>query len=498
MNITKRIISASLLASILITTALTLKYAGFTKVYAERCDHGTCSINIEDAFEAKDVKPVVIIGSGPAALSAGLYASRGGVNTLVIRGNKPGGALTETSYIENWPGRMKVLGTTLMEELHEQVKQFGTEFLNDTVSKIDTSKWPYTIITDAGKKIRAMAIIVATGSTPRTLGVPGEREYWGKGVTTCAVCDAPFVKGFDVVVVGGGDTAAEEAMQLASYAKNITILVRSGIMRASASMKDRLKDYPNISIEYNKIVKEIQGDGDHVTQVILENSQTHETSKMPVQGVFLAIGHNPNTKLVQDFVNIDDNGYILLDGRSQQTSMPFIYAAGDVADDHYKQAGVAAGDGIKAALDALAALQDLGYSPKMAQRLAKNFFVVPDEQTKPITMINSKQELDEILNKAEGPVILDFYAEYCPSCMRMLPVVESVAYQLDKQVNFYKVDMDVPSTKEIAEKYNVKSIPALLVFNKGQVVGRYTQAMDKKELHEFVLRFVNAGKAMAA
>jgi len=490
MKTTSRIFWAALLALGLIFVGIFFKYESCSKVYAERCDQGDSCIKLENALKAKGIKPVVVIGSGPAALSSALYTARGGANTLVIRGNKPGGALTETSYIENWPGRVKILGKTLMEELHDQVKAFGVEFLNDVVSSLDTAKWPYTINTEGGKKIRAMSVILATGSTPRMLGVPGEKEYWGKGVTTCAVCDAPFCKGFDVVVIGGGDTAAEEAMQLAPYAKSITVLVRTGIMRASASMKDRLKDYPNISVEYNKIVREIKGDSSHVNQVILEDTKTHEKSEMPVQGVFLAIGHNPNTKLVQNIVDVDNQGYVLLDGRSQQTSKPFIYAAGDVADDHYKQAGVAAGDGIKAALDALGDLQELGYSPKIAQQLTKNFFIAAEEQTKPVMLVNSLRELEIILSSAKTPVILDFYAEYCPSCMRMLPVVESVAHELDNKVSFYKVDMDESEAQQIAEKYHVKSIPALLVFNKGEVVGRYTQPMNKKELYDFAVRFM--------
>lgn len=490
MKYIKEILRVLIPVCLFLVAILGLRQSGVCQLYAHKGIQKFSSIKIEEVLKAQNIMPVVIIGSGPAALSSALYASRGGVKTLVIRGNKPGGALTETSYIENWPGRTKILGPKLMDELHDQVKDFGTEFLNDTVNNIDTQQWPYTITTENGKTIRAMAIIVATGSTPKTLDVPGEQEYWGKGVTTCAVCDAPFCKGFDVVVIGGGDTAAEEAMQLAPYAKTITVLVRKDVMRASASMKDRLKDYPNISVVYNKVVKKIEGDDSHVTQVELEDTLSHEKTIMAVKGVFLAIGHNPNTQIIHDIVELTDDGYVVLNDRSQKTSMPFIFAAGDVADDRYRQAGVAAGHGIAAALDALESLQKLGYSPKIAQAIEPQLFNNAADGVKPITVVSSIRELDAILSKAAGPVILDFYAEYCPSCMRMLPAVESVAYQLDKKVEFYKVDMDTPGAKELAEKYHVKSIPAILVFNKGQLIGRYAQAMNKKQLYDFAVRFI--------
>ncbi|MGE0207297.1 MAG: NAD(P)/FAD-dependent oxidoreductase, partial [Candidatus Babeliales bacterium] len=335
-----------------LAAALSLGIVGIVKTKKTKAE----KYALKAVKSLKNVVPLLISGSGAAGGSAALYGSRSDLKTIVIGGEKPGGALTETSYIENWPGRVKVLGSKLMDDLHEQAKSFGAEFLNDTVLSIDCSEWPYTVKTEGGLTLRVLALIYATGSTPRTLGIPGEKEFWGRGVTTCAICDAPFCKGYDVAVVGGGDTAAEEAMQLAPYAKHITILVRGSAMRASAAMQERLKEYPNIAIAYHKEVKKINGTDGHVSSIDVLDNQSNTMQTMPIRGFFLAIGHDPNVALVKDCVALDKEGYVALDSRSQRTSVPFIYAAGDVADKHYKQAGVAAGDAIKAALDALADL----------------------------------------------------------------------------------------------------------------------------------------------
>ena len=190
----------------------------------------------------ENVYPMVIIGSGPAGLSAGLYGARAKKKTLVIEGNKPGGLLTETSYVENWPGFKAILGKDLMKELKEQAAHFGASFLEDTVEKVNFSQWPFEINTEDGKTIYAMTVIIATGASPSPLNVPGEKEFWGKGVTTCAICDAPFYDDKSVVVVGGGDSAVAEAIQLAAYASKITILVRKDKMRAAATNQDLLAD----------------------------------------------------------------------------------------------------------------------------------------------------------------------------------------------------------------------------------------------------------------
>jgi thioredoxin reductase (NADPH) len=453
------------------------------------------SIDMIKASTVKNTMPVVIIGSGVAGLSAATYASRAGLPVVVISGNKPGGALTETTFVENWPGREKALGTDIMNDLQGWAKGFGARFLSDTVTKIEADQWPFKVHTENGSVINALTIIVATGSTPQKLDIEGEEKFWGKGVTTCAKCDGHFYKGGNVVVVGGGDSAVEEAIQLSSHAKKITILVRKDHMRAIATMKERLNEYPNISISYNKEIKKINGN-DKVTSIDVFDSKTKKIESMAIDAVFLAIGHTPNSSLFEGILEMDEKGYIAVQGKTQQTSISGIFAAGEVEDSHYKQAGTAAGDGIKAGINATEFLTEHGYTAKIAQIMAphllKEAVVVAKEKAQDVKHISTKHELNAILEHASEqgrPVIVDFYAEYCPSCMRMLPNVKSVASELSDKVEFYTVD--IGESNEIAESYKITSVPALLVFNGGKVVDHQRKAMGKKELHDFAIGFID-------
>lgn len=446
-------------------------------------------IAMNNVLSLTNLIPIVIIGSGPAALTAALYCARQNVRTLVITGNKPGGALTETTYIENWPGRAKVLGTDLMRDIQKQAQHFGASVLADAVATISFKKWAFELKTESGKIFSAMAVIIATGSTPRILGVPGEKELWGKGVTTCAICDAPYHKDSDVVVVGGGDSAIEEATQLAAYAKQVTILVRKDHMRAAASMQDRLKEYPQIQILYNVEIQKIVGQ-DQVVAVEILNTITKKVETVSVTGVFLAIGHEPNTKLFKDQLELDDQGYIVVKGRSQQTSVPGVFAAGDVEDHEYKQAIGAAGSGMRAAIDAVKFLEKNGYNTAIAAQLDKKFDanIVQTTGSLKVSEIMTVHELERIIDQDKEYVVVDFYAPYCPSCMRMLPAVESVAYELKDKVRFVKVDTS--KSNELPTKYHVPQVPCLLVFKRGSLIARYNQAMSRKELYDFMMKIV--------
>lgn len=436
----------------------------------------------------KNVYPIVVIGSGPAGLSAGLYGARAKKKTLIIEGNLPGGLLTETSYVENWPGYKAILGKDLMKELKDQVAHFGAEFLEEAVEKVEFSQWPYVIQTEDGKTMYALAVIIATGASPSLLNVPGEKEYWGKGVTTCAICDAPFYKDKEVVIVGGGDSAISEALQLAAYAKKITILVRKDAMRAAASNQDLLLGYPHISVMYNIEVHKITGDNNHVTGVELYNNKEKATKTMPIDGVFLAIGHKPNTKLFKGLVRLDDNGYIVLNGHTQATSVPGVFAAGDVEDHRYRQAGVSAGKGIAAALDADAFLNELGFNAKMAAAMQDNQVAAVSIAPSLVKHVVSLIELEQMIKEANTPVIVDFYADYCPSCMQMLPHFNAVAQQFKDLAGF--ISIDIAALPDIAAKYHVNKIPCILVFKDGALVGRFNNAMSKKELQELAAQFV--------
>jgi thioredoxin reductase (NADPH) len=449
---------------------------------------GKRHFDIANSLIKENTFPLVIIGSGPAGLSAAFYGARQKLKTLVIEGSKPGGLLTETSYVENMPGFKAILGKELMAQLKDRAVDVGAEFIDDVVESIDFSQWPYVITTEDGKNIHAFAIIISTGATPKKLGIPGEDEYWGKGVATCAICDAPFYKGKEVVVIGGGDSSIEESMQLAPYAKKVTILVRKSSMRAAPSMQDLLKGFSNIEVQYNLEPKRVLGNDEQVTAIELLNNKTNETYQMAIDGVFLAIGHIPNTALVGKSLRVDANGYIMLRERSQETSMPGVFAAGDVEDHRYRQAGVAAGSGIKAALDAAGFLSEIGFNEKIAARLQETQ-IVPEAITPGIVKeVKSAQEFQKLFNATQCPVFVDFYAEYCPSCMQMLPQFEAVA-QLYKGCALF-ISVDFEKFPEIAENFEVKKVPTLLVFNEGKLVARFHNAMKKVEIQELAAQIV--------
>lgn len=336
----------------------------------EDIDH----IQIKRSFDKQNVIPIAIIGSGPAGLTAGMYGARAGIHTVVFTGDLPGGQLTLTGSVENWPGVRNSLGYEIVSNLEEQARDFGAILIEETIDYVDFSTWPFILYTSSGEKINALSVIIATGAAPRKLGVPGELEYWGKGVTSCAVCDCHLFKGKDVVVVGGGNAAIEEAMQLAPYAKNITILVRSDRMRAEFSMRQKLEEFHNIKVAYNKQVVKVIGDGEVMTGLEIKDSETGEVETMNVQGLFLAIGQNPNTNLFKDKLELSRFGYIILEGRSQETSVSGIFAAGDVADSEYRQAVVACGTGCMAALDAVKWLREIGLTERTANILLPNYY----------------------------------------------------------------------------------------------------------------------------
>ncbi len=334
-------------------------------------------LDLASALKLENVIPVAIIGSGPSGLSAALYIARAGMKAFVFGGPTPCGQLTQTTFIENWPGREKVLGVDLMNDVKHQAEFFGACIINDTVTSVDFSQWPFTLKTEEGRELKALSVIVATGAHPKVLSIPGEKKFWGKGVTTCAVCDAPFFGGKEVVVVGGGDSAAEQVFELAPYVKKVTVLVRGESMRAAKLMQQRMLAYDNVDIEYNKQPHGIYGDESGVKTIDIYDHKTHLVENRPIDGVFLAIGHTPNSEMFKKDLHVDELGYLVMKGRSQETSKKGVFAAGEIQDRTYRQAAVAAGEGIKAALDVTSFLYELGFNSKISQALEDNFIEKP-------------------------------------------------------------------------------------------------------------------------
>lgn len=450
---------------------------------------------LSQALHEENVVPVAIIGSGPAGLSASLYVARAGMKAFVFAGPVPCGQLTQTTYIENWPGRERVLGLELMNDIKKQAISFGATIIHDTVTKIDFEKWPFSLQTDDGRKFKAMAVIVATGATPRVLNIPGEREYWGKGVTTCAVCDAPFFKDKEVMIAGGGDSAAEMVFELAPYVKKVTMLVRKEAMRAAVAMQKRVLSYPNAAVEYHKEITQVYGDGNGVIAIDVFDNKTKQTEHRSIDGVFLAVGHDPNNKMLQEGVQLDEQGYLVMQGRTQETSVRGVFAAGEIQDPSYRQAIVAAGEGVKAALDATSFLYELGFTSEIGAQLDQKFFENFSDVKLELQDITQNQELYDLVLNSKGIVLLDFYSTHCPGCVHMLPVLEAIAHKMAGKITILKTNYDVVRKtifKELWNRHDIKVLrtPSLLIFKDGKLQEINTDLMSKVELMQYLTKFL--------
>ncbi len=308
---------------------------------------------------ASEVQEVVIIGGGPAGYTAGLYSARSGLSTLLLEGEEPGGQISLSVKVENFPGFPSgISGVELGDKIKEQAVQFGAKSLLDTVTEVDVSAKPFRLKLKSGKEVYAKSLIVATGSKTKWLGLPSEAALLGSGVNSCAVCDGFLFKGKEVVVVGGGDTALEDALYLSQFATKVTVIHRRDNLRASLVLQKRAFENPKIKCIYNNIVEEILDvTKGSVEGVVLKNVVTGESSLLSCDGVFIAIGHSPNTEIFKGRLDLDEAGYIVVQPYSTCTSIPGVFAAGDVADSRYRQAIVAAGSGSMAAIDAFHYIQ---------------------------------------------------------------------------------------------------------------------------------------------
>ncbi|UKJ09167.1 thioredoxin-disulfide reductase [Solitalea lacus] len=295
----------------------------------------------------------LIIGSGPAGYTAAIYAARADLKPVMYTGLQPGGQLTTTTEVENFPGYPEgTQGPEMMEDFKKQAERFGAEVRFGIVTAVDFSSLPHRVTLDDGKVITADSVIISTGASAKWLGLPSEEKYNGFGVSACAVCDGFFFRKQDVAIVGAGDTAAEEATYLSKLCNKVYMIIRKGEMRASKAMQHRVMNTPNIEVLFNQETKEILGDGQNVTGALLINNETGKETTIDVTGFFVAIGHKPNTDVFKDWLDMDENGYIITKSGSTKTNIEGVFAAGDVQDHIYRQAVTAAGSGCMAALDA--------------------------------------------------------------------------------------------------------------------------------------------------
>lgn len=463
--------------------------------------HMQPGIDIKVALNREDVMPLVVLGSGPAGLSAAIYGVWNNIKTLVIHGPMPGGLLTQTTTVENFPGSNSILGSDIIANLQNHAQFLGdkfmkdklskVDFLADVVTKVDLAQWPFKLETERGFTIYALSIIIATGANPKMLDVPGEQEYWKRGVTTCAVCDGPFYKDQDVVVIGGGDSAVEEATQLARFAKNVTILVRKDVMRASPLMRDRLLEYPSVKVMFNVDIKKIVGNDGGVTGVQVYNNKTKQAIEVPAAGVFLAVGHSPNSDLFKDYLETDAQGYVVLKDCKRATSVAGVFAAGDVEDREYRQAGVALGHGIEAGLDAIRFLTSIGYNPTFAAQLEKNTFNVETTKLKVgdgIGMLKTVVDFKREVEQQAGLVMIKCAKQSCPPCAKMAPIYEDAAHKFADKMKFFELIYD--DSQKLAEKLFVYQFPTFLIYRDGKLAGRYHGSMPQADFFAFIEKFI--------
>ncbi|RMH50906.1 MAG: thioredoxin-disulfide reductase [Zetaproteobacteria bacterium] len=295
---------------------------------------------------------LIVLGSGPAGYSAAIYAARANLKPLLIQGDQPGGQLTTTTDVDNYPGfKDGVQGPELMELMEAHAARFGTRIVPDHIHRVDLSRRPFHLIGDDGEYL-CDALIIATGASAKYLGLPSEQKFAGRGVSACATCDGFFYRGKEVAVVGGGDTAVEEAIYLANICSKVTLVHRRDALRAEKIMQERLLALENVEVAWNRVVDEILGDDSGVTGIRLASTKGEPDRELKVHGVFIAIGHKPNTDFLDGQLETDDAGYLITRGKSTHTSIEGVFAAGDVADPVYRQAVTSAGEGCKAALDA--------------------------------------------------------------------------------------------------------------------------------------------------
>ncbi len=297
---------------------------------------------------------LMIVGSGPAGYTAAVYAARAMLEPLLIQGIQPGGQLTITTEVENWPGDTHVMGPDLMVRMEDHAKAMGAQVISDTITGLDLQRRPFVAQSDSGTVYTADAVILATGAQAKWLGLPSEQKFKGFGVSACATCDGFFYRGREIVVIGGGNTAVEEALFLTNFASKVTLIHRRDHLRAEKIMQDRLFKHPKITVLWNHDVTEVLGSEAPlgVTGVVARNVQTNKTHVVPCAGFFVAIGHAPASELVKDQLPLHNGGYVVVEPGSTRTAIPGVFAAGDLTDHHYRQAVTSAGMGCMAALDA--------------------------------------------------------------------------------------------------------------------------------------------------
>lgn len=479
----------------------------------------------------KEAEPVVIIGGGIAGLTAGIYISEANIPCLIIEGPTPGGALTQSASVRNWPGVIDSTGSQIVESVRKQALRSGARILKEKMIGIDFSKHPYVIdladVLDEKKtrKVTANSLILAMGAEPIRLNVPGEVESkgnWILGISNCAICDGSLYKKKNIAVVGGGDAAISEANYLANLAAQVTILVRKDYMKANdIKAKDRTLSRPNVKIKFDTEITKINSKNNQLISIDTTNSSTKEKRVDAIDGLFLAIGSRPNTSLLNGKLELKSDGTVALK-TDQSTSIPGVFAAGDVCDSHYNQAVRSSGEGCTAALQSKQFLEDIGYEPTINQETVvvqeeaaiHNPGIINEPEKKSVNFatqenskgsrlelgkvhdLNSQDNIQDILSNSSLPIVIDFYATWCGACKQISPVLDDLANSFSGKVAFIKIDIDkFPDlSASIPKKIGgeaIKGLPTVVFIKNNREVNRQTGLLSTQEYKQQINQSFN-------
>jgi thioredoxin reductase (NADPH) len=445
------------------------------------------------------VENVVIIGSGPAGYTAAIYAGRANLKPVVFEGYQmggiPGGQLMTTTEVENFPGFPEgITGPQLMDRMKAQAQRWGAELYTEDVTSVDLSQRPFVVRSEE-REVKAHTIIIATGATAKRLGLPSEHQFWSHGISACAICDGatPIFRGVELAVIGGGDSAAEEAVYLTKYGDHVHLLVRREELRASKAMQDRVLSNPKITVHWNTEAVDVLGEGTRMDGVKLRNTQTGEESDLPVKGLFYAIGHTPNTQLFKGQLELDSVGYIVTKPGSVETSVEGVFAAGDVQDHEYRQAITAAGTGCMAAMLAERWVSEKGLAQEFHQTEASE--KAPEE--KPETQADTAETFDvtkthhvggyalrKLYHDSDRLIMVKYASPTCGPCHTLKPILKKVVDEFDGKIHY--VEIDIEQDPDIAQNAGVTGTPTIQFFKNKGLVSEMKGVKQKSQYRQMI------------